>query len=279
VPDRSSRREVVKRYGEALPRRGAPRDLRSPFPPEVVSSSARAAAAEHAPQSAGRPGRPTNGRVTIAGEDLATLSADARSDLRLRRIASCSRTWTCCRTFTRSRSHRAARLLGVGLAARLSAGRRAVLDALRVPASVHRRLRPISGRQQQRTAIARALVTEPQDPPGRRAHRQPRLGHRARDPRPPGRGDAARRLTVIMVTHSTFAATYGHRTIELAMDASCATSPSRPGAACTSSPTPIRREPPRVGRLRTRPAGRRSTPRRRDSVPSSRSARSPSAGR
>ena len=41
----------------------------------------------------------------------------------------------------------------------------------------------LSAGEQQRVAIARALVNQPGHPPGRRAHRQPRLGEQRADPR------------------------------------------------------------------------------------------------
>ena len=67
----------------------------------------------------------------------------------------------------------------------LSSGERAkrVLELLeRVGLREHAKHRPseLSGGQRQRVAIARALVTRPAAGAGRRAHRQPRLGHRRR---------------------------------------------------------------------------------------------------
>src|SRR6185369_13783262 len=80
-----------------------------------------------------------------------------------------------------------------------------------------RRRRPseLSGGEQQRIAIARSLVTKPRvlladEPTG---NLDSRTGQAVLDLL--RTLNAERRLTVILVTHSTFAATYGHRTIEL----------------------------------------------------------------
>ena len=73
----------------------------------------------------------------------------------------------------------------------------------------------LSGGEQQRVAIARALVTEPEllladEPTG---NLDSRTGQAILDLL--RRLNVDRDLTVILVTHSTFAATYGHRTVEL----------------------------------------------------------------
>jgi putative ABC transport system ATP-binding protein len=160
---------------------------------------------------------PTSGRITIAGEDLAVLSADARSDLRLRRIGFVFQAWNLLPMFTAFENVTTPlEFLGVGWR---EARRRAasVLEAVNVPASAHHRLPPdLSGGEQQRTAIARALVTEPQllladEPTG---NLDSVTGRAILDLM--SELNRTRRVTVIMVTHSAFAATYGHRTIELA---------------------------------------------------------------
>jgi putative ABC transport system ATP-binding protein len=160
---------------------------------------------------------PTSGRVTIGGADLASLSADARSDLRLRRIGFVFQDWNLLPTFTAFENVTAPlEFLGVGwreARKRAAAG----LEAARVPAGAHHRLpADLSGGEQQRAAIARALVTEPQllladEPTG---NLDSVTGRAILDLI--AESNRVRSLTVIMVTHSAFAATYGHRTIELA---------------------------------------------------------------
>ncbi len=104
---------------------------------------------------------------------------------------------------------------GVGARqARAKASR--VLEEVAIEPGARRRVpAELSGGEQQRVAIARALVTEPRllladEPTGNLDSRT---------------GEAIlnllrqlnreRSLTVVMVTHSAYAATYGHRTIEL----------------------------------------------------------------
>lgn len=159
---------------------------------------------------------PTSGSVTLVGQNLASLSADARSDLRLRRIGFVFQLSNLLPTFTALENVAVPlEFLGVGWreAQRLATQ---ALEGVRVPArAYHRRPSDLSGGEQQRTAIARALVTQPQilladEPTG---SLDSETGRAVLDLLAELNED--RKVTVILVTHSTFAATYGHRTIEL----------------------------------------------------------------
>jgi putative ABC transport system ATP-binding protein len=159
---------------------------------------------------------PDCGRIVVGGHNLAQLSDDARSDFRLRNIGFVFQNFNLFPTFTveenvawplemlrarprDARTHAQNALDRVGISR--SAGGR-------LPAA-------LSGGEQQRVAIARALVTDPMllvadEPTG---NLDSRNGQAILDLLRALNG--ARELTVLMVTHSTFAATYGHRTIEL----------------------------------------------------------------
>jgi putative ABC transport system ATP-binding protein len=159
---------------------------------------------------------PTAGRVLIDGEDLARRSLDERSDLRLRRIGLVFQGFNLFPTFTVEENVATPlEFLGVRWRDARVAARRA-LDRVGVPVAAHaRRPAELSGGEQQRTAIARALVAEPEilladEPTG---NLDTRTGQGVLDLiRELNR---TQNLTVIMATHSTFAATCGHRTIEL----------------------------------------------------------------
>ncbi len=159
---------------------------------------------------------PTSGRVVVAGHELAVLSEDARSDLRLRTMGFIFQSFNLFPSFT-AEENVIWPLEFLGTSGRAARERvRALLDELGVPAAACRR-RPaeLSGGEQQRVAIARALVTEPQllladEPTG---NLDSRTGQMILDLL--RRLNIERRLTVVLVTHSTFAATYGHRTVEL----------------------------------------------------------------
>jgi putative ABC transport system ATP-binding protein len=159
---------------------------------------------------------PNAGRVLVGGHDLATLSDDARSDLRLRHIATVFQSFNLFPTFT-VEENVLCPLEFLGVRAREGIARaHAALDHVGLDASVRgRRPSELSGGEQQRIAIARALVVKPQllladEPTGSLDSLTAQLIL-----------DLLRRfnreysLTVVLVTHNVLAATYGHRTVEL----------------------------------------------------------------
>src|SRR5438445_1152394 len=184
---------------------------------------------------------PTHGRVIVGGQELTHLSDDARSDLRLRHIGFVFQSFNLFPTFT-AQENVAWPLGFVGLRWRAAKVRAAeVLEQMGVDAAARSRLPPeLSGGEQQRVAIARALVTEPRlvladEPTGNLDSETGRsiLGVLLQL-------NTQRGLTVIMVTHNAFAATYGQRTLELrdgriVRDVHADSEPSRKG------PVPLHR--------------------------------------
>jgi putative ABC transport system ATP-binding protein len=160
--------------------------------------------------------RPTAGTYVLDGDDVSTLDRDERAVIRNARIGFVFQNFNLFPGFT-VEENVAWPLEFMGKSWR-EARRRAVLALEKVgvqTAAQRRRPAELSGGEQQRVAIARALVTEPQllladEPTG---NLDSRTGQAILDLL---RGlNVERRLTVVLVTHSTFAATYGRRTIEL----------------------------------------------------------------
>ena len=159
---------------------------------------------------------PSGGRVLVDGKDLVALSDDERSDLRLRHIGFVFQSFNLFPAFTVAENVAwPLRFLGVRwpVAYRRAA---AALGQVGIDAVVRdRRPAELSGGEQQRVAIARALVTEPRllladEPTG---NLDSRTGQAVLDLLQ--LLNAEQGLTIVLVTHSTFAATYGHRTIEI----------------------------------------------------------------
>mgnify|MGYP000193041951 CR=1 FL=1 len=159
---------------------------------------------------------PTAGKVVVAGQDLSTLSERARSDLRLRYLGFIFQSFNLLPRLTVERNV-AWRLERIGVRGRAVRERTAaVLEQVGVPPAAWRRFpSELSGGEQQRVAAARALATEPRllladEPTGNLDSANGRMIL-----------DLLRRLnvervtSVIVVTHDAFAATYGHRTIEM----------------------------------------------------------------
>jgi len=159
---------------------------------------------------------PTRGRVAIGGEDLARLSDDARSDLRLRQIGFVFQSFNLLPTFT-AEENVAWPLEFVGVGRRESRRRASrALERVGIPdAARGRRPAELSGGEQQRVAIARALVGEPRlvladEPTGNLD------SHTGRSVLELLRSlNREQRVTVIMVTHGDLAAGVAGRTVEL----------------------------------------------------------------
>jgi len=159
---------------------------------------------------------PTTGQVFVAGHDLATLSDDARSDLRLRHIGFVFQSFNLFPTFT-AEENVAWPLEFLGVPWRQARERAAAaLEQVGLKGKTGgRRPSELSGGEQQRVAIARALVTKPElvvadEPTG---NLDSKTGQTILDLL--RQLNTERQLTIILVTHSPVAAAYGHRTVEL----------------------------------------------------------------
>jgi putative ABC transport system ATP-binding protein len=159
---------------------------------------------------------PSSGRVSVLGRNLAELTDDERSDLRLQHVGFIFQAFNLFPTFTALEN--VAWPLGFLRVKAAEARERAaeMLERVAVSRDHHGRLPgELSGGEQQRIAIARALVTDPQflladEPTG---NLDSRTGQAILDLLL--RLNSDRHLTVLLVTHNRVAATYGHRTIEL----------------------------------------------------------------
>ncbi|MDG2308824.1 MAG: ABC transporter ATP-binding protein [Candidatus Binatia bacterium] len=158
--------------------------------------------------------RPTSGSITVAGQDLARLSEHRLSLLRAQHIGFVVQSFNLLPRLTIEENVWAP-LGAVGVSLRESRERARGLLEL-VGLSQNRAARfplELSGGEQQRVAIARALVGAPaillaDEPTG---NLDSRNGIRAlnllRDL------STDRKMAVVLVTHDSFAATYGNRTV------------------------------------------------------------------
>ena len=158
---------------------------------------------------------PDRGRISVDAFDLARLRDDQRSDLRLARIGFVFQTFNLLPALTVGRN--VAWPMEFSGWSREEAAQRTeeVLAQVGMTSYSGRYPADISGGQQQRVAIARAIATRPpillaDEPTGNLDSRTARtildlLVELNR----------TQRVTILMVTHSVFAAAYGHRTLEL----------------------------------------------------------------
>jgi putative ABC transport system ATP-binding protein len=159
---------------------------------------------------------PTSGQVWVAGHDLAQLSDDARSDLRLRHIGFVFQTFNLFPTFTAEENVTwPLEFLGVHWREARKRADAALAEVGLDDSARRRRPAGLSGGEQQRVAIARALVTKPRllvadEPTG---NLDSRTGQSILDLIQ--MLNQEEHLSIVLVTHSPFAAGYGHRTVEL----------------------------------------------------------------
>jgi putative ABC transport system ATP-binding protein len=158
---------------------------------------------------------PDQGTVRLNGTDLRTLRDRQLSHLRLRTIGFVFQSFNLLPAFTVEENVSwPLELAG----ARRADVRRRTADALRrvnIAGCQTRYPAELSGGEQQRVAIARAIVTGPSilladEPTGNLdSHTGEGILDLLRDL------NHSAGVTVVMVTHNVFAATYGHRTLEL----------------------------------------------------------------
>jgi len=158
---------------------------------------------------------PDDGRVEVGGRNLALLSDDVRSDLRLQHIGFVFQSFNLFPTFT-ALENVAWPLEFLGCGWRRARERAAeVLVQVGLGSIGARRPADLSGGEQQRVAVARALVTEPHllladEPTG---NLDSSTGDAILDLLQ--RLNAHRKLTIVLVTHNPSAAARAHRVVEL----------------------------------------------------------------
>jgi putative ABC transport system ATP-binding protein len=159
---------------------------------------------------------PTSGRVVVAGHDLAQLSDDARSDLRLRHIGFVFQSFNLFPTFTAEENVTwPLEFLGVHWREARQRADAALAQVGLDDSARRRRPSALSGGEQQRVAIARALVTKPRllvadEPTG---NLDSRTGQAILDLIQ--ELNQEQHLTIVLVTHSPVAAACGDRIVEL----------------------------------------------------------------
>jgi len=105
--------------------------------------------------------RPSAGRVLLEGTDLASLDDDALAEIRRRRIGFVFQRYNLLPELTLSEDVALPLVLDGTAQARCEAAAREALEAVGMGHRIHHRPDALSGGEQQRGAIARALVTEP----------------------------------------------------------------------------------------------------------------------
>jgi putative ABC transport system ATP-binding protein len=158
---------------------------------------------------------PDAGRVVIDGLDLSTLRDHERADLRLARIGFVFQSFNLLPVLTVEAN--VAWPLRYSGVSQSSIRRRTgeVLERVQMTGYERRYPAELSGGQQQRIAIARALINHPvlvlaDEPTGNLdSHSGRTILDLLRDL------NESEGVSIVMVTHNVFAATYGHRTLEM----------------------------------------------------------------
>ena len=104
---------------------------------------------------------PTSGRILIDDEDLATVSDAKRTDIRRRKIGFVFQRFNLFPTLTAEGNLRLAERIHGGNGADDPERRREVLRLLRLEDKMHHKPLELSGGEQKRVALARAVVTRP----------------------------------------------------------------------------------------------------------------------
>jgi putative ABC transport system ATP-binding protein len=159
---------------------------------------------------------PSSGRVVVAGRDVAEMSDRERSAVRLRDVGYIFQGFHLLPRLTveKNVSWRLRRLGARKREARARA--RAVLEQVRVPERAWLRYpSELSGGEQQRVATARALATEPKllladEPTG---NLDSTSGQAILDLLKTL--NVRQGTSILLVTHDAYAASYGHRTVEM----------------------------------------------------------------
>ncbi len=157
---------------------------------------------------------PTSGTVSIAGNNLESLSGPQRAALRKRTVGFVFQKYNLLPTLTAEDNIRIVQYIG-GRGMNFSPAFLEILDILGIVDRMKHKPRALSGGQQQRVAIARALVNEPSilladEPTGNLDSQNSRAVL-----------ELLRRLnrdlgqTILMITHDQDAAAYGGRTIRM----------------------------------------------------------------
>jgi len=105
--------------------------------------------------------RPDSGRVTIAGHDTASLSDDALSDFRARHVGHVFQTFNLLPVLSAYENVEYPLLMAGWAPARRAARVRDLLDAVGLADKGRHRPSQLSGGEQQRVAVARALANRP----------------------------------------------------------------------------------------------------------------------